>query len=56
MWWFIYWSFRIDKKGKKTINPKNKEDQFFQYVVTVGLNYGEIESYPPKKFQILNPL
>ena len=36
------------KKKKATINPKNKDDKCFQYVVTVALNYGEIESHPER--------
>ena len=32
------------KKKKATINPKN-EDVYFQYAVTVALNYEEIESH-----------
>ena len=27
------------KEKKATINPKNKDDKSFQYVVTVTLNY-----------------
>ena len=27
------------KKEKATINPKNTDDKFFQYAVTVALNY-----------------
>ena len=26
-----------------TINPKNKNDECFQYAATVALNYGEIK-------------
>ena len=36
------------KKKKATINPKNEDDQCFQYAVTVALNYGEIESHPER--------
>ena len=36
------------KNKKSTINPKNKDDKCFQYVVTVGLNYGEIQSHPER--------
>ena len=43
MWWFIYWFFRLDKKEKTTINPKNTDDKCFQYAVTVALNYGKIK-------------
>ena len=31
------------KKKKATINPKNTDDTCFQYVITVALNYEEIE-------------
>ena len=34
------------KKKKVTINPNNEDDKYFQYAVTVALNYGEIESHP----------
>ena len=34
------------KKIKATINLKNKDDKYFQYAVTVALNYGEIGSHP----------
>ena len=27
------------KNKKATINPKNKDDKYFQYAVTVALNY-----------------
>ena len=36
------------KKKASTINLKNKDDKCFQYVVTVALNYGEIESHPER--------
>ena len=36
------------KKKKTTINLKNEDDKCFEYVVTVGLNYGEIESHPER--------
>ena len=39
----------MDKKeNKTTINPKNGDDKCFQYVSTVGLNYGEIELHPER--------
>ena len=34
------------KKQKTTRNPENKDDKYFQYAVTVALNYDEIESNP----------
>ena len=41
----IYWFFRLYKTKLATINPKNKDDKFLQYVVMVALNYGETESH-----------
>ena len=40
------------KKEKATINPKNKDDEYFQYAVTVALNYGETESHPERVLNI----
>ena len=34
------------KKKKVTMNQKNTDDKYFQYVVTVAQNYKEIESQP----------
>ena len=31
------------KKKKATMNPKNTDDKYFQYVVTVALNYEKIK-------------
>ena len=43
-------------KNKKTaITPKNKDNECFQHVVTVALNYRKIESYP-ERLRILNCL
>ena len=36
------------KKKKATINPKCKDDKFFQYPITVALNYGETVSNPER--------
>ena len=36
------------KKKKARINPKNKDDECFQYAVTVALNYGKIELHPER--------
>ena len=33
-------------KNKKTMNPKNKDDNYFQYALTVALNYQNIEKNP----------
>ena len=34
------------KKDKATINSKNTDDKYFQYVVTVALNYEKIKQNP----------
>ena len=34
------------KTKKATINPKNEDEKYFQYAVTVAINHGEIESHP----------
>ena len=36
------------KKERATINPKNKDDECFQYAVTVALNYLEIKWNPER--------
>ena len=36
------------KNKKATINPKNNDDKCFQYVVTVALNYKQIEIHPER--------
>ena len=40
------------KKKKATINPKNKNDECFQYVAMVALSYGETESHPERVWNI----
>ena len=36
----------MDEKQKKTaINPKNKEDNCFQYAITVALNHEQIKRH-----------
>ena len=47
MLWIIYLFSRLDKKEKK-INPKNNDNKCFQYLVTVPLNYEEVESHPER--------
>ena len=42
------------KKKKATINPKNKDDKCFQYVVMVALNYEEVK-WNPKKVSNIKP-
>ena len=34
------------KNKKATINPKNNDDNCFQYVITVALNHGQIKKDP----------
>ena len=41
------------KKKKAKINPKNKDDKCFQYVVMVALDYAEIESHPERVSNII---
>ena len=36
------------KKEKATTNPKKEDDKYFQYAVTVALNYGGIKSHPKR--------
>ena len=43
MWWFTYWFFRLDKKKRATINPKNTDNKCFQHAATVAFNYKEIK-------------
>ena len=38
----------VEKDKKANINKKNTDDKCFQYVVTVALNYEEIESHPER--------
>ena len=38
----------IKKEEKTTINPKNKDDKCFQYVVTVALNYEKSKWNPER--------
>ena len=35
-------------KNKKTINPRNNDDNCFQYALTVALNYQNIKKDPQK--------
>ena len=42
------------KMKKATINPENVDNKCFQYVVTVALNYEEIESFP-ERFPNIKP-
>ena len=41
------------KKKKTAINTKYKDDQCFQYLVIVGLNYGEIKSHPKRVLNLI---
>ena len=36
------------KNKKATINPKNKDDECFQYALTVALNYEQIKDHPER--------
>ena len=36
------------KNKKATINPKNNDNNCFQYALTVALNYQNIKSYPER--------
>ena len=43
------------KNKRATINPKNNDDNCFQYALTIALDDDKIEKYP-EKYQILNLL
>ena len=43
------------KNKNATINPKNKDDKYFQYALTLALNYQNIKK-DPQKYQKLSPL
>ena len=36
------------KNKKATINPKNSDDKYFQYALTVALNYEQIKHHPER--------
>ena len=36
------------KNKKATINPKNNDDNCFQYALTIALNYKQIKSHPER--------
>ena len=36
------------KDKKATINPKNNDDKYFQYALTVALNYEQIKKNPQR--------
>ena len=36
------------KNKKATINPKNNDDNCFQYALTIALNHKQIKSHPKK--------
>ena len=36
------------KNKKATINPKNKDEKYFQYALTVALNYEQIKDHPER--------
>ena len=57
--WTLYETEEGSNKEKyqkrAAIHLKQKDDKCFQYVVTIALNYGDIE-HIKEKFQILNRL
>ena len=44
----VYCSPEQLKNKKATINPKNNDDNCFQYALTVALNYQSIKSHPER--------
>ena len=40
------------KNKKATTNPKNNDDKFFQYALTVALNYQKIKNNPERILKI----
>ena len=36
------------KNKKATINPKNKDNEYFKYAITAALNHNKINNYPEK--------
>ena len=36
------------KNNKATINPKSNNEKFFQYAITIALNYELIKSHPER--------
>ena len=36
------------KNKKATINPKNEDNNCFQYAITIALNYDKIENHPER--------
>ena len=40
------------KNKKVTINPKKNDDKYFQYALTVALNYQKIKNNPERKSTI----
>ena len=41
--------------NKLTIDPKNEENQYFQYAATVALNYGEIKYSAEREYWTIEP-
>ena len=46
---------KLLKNKKATINPKNNDDKFFQYPLTVALNYEKLKKFL-KEYQKLSLL
>ena len=42
------------KKKKAAINPKNKDDECFEYTAILALNYEETESHPERVLNIMS--
>ena len=40
------------RNKRATINPQNKNDNCFQYAITVTLNHQNIENHPERKSNI----
>ena len=48
MWWYWIHSPQWLKNKKATINPKNNDNNCFQYALTVALNYNNIKKDPQR--------
>ena len=45
----MYWFSRLDKKKEKaTMNPKNEDDKYFQYIATAAVNYDKVKWNPER--------
>ena len=41
----------MEKNKKGTMNPKNKDNRYFQYAVTVALSFDKIKKRPTNSFK-----